>query len=146
VKKSGGSMHKSESLIAAVHYGFDKDNLYVRIDPKIPFEEFDEGIALSIITTRPADVKVSFPLGGKEAVVFEKEGEGWRKIKELSGVAVRDIFEIGIPFSDLKAKEKEEINMYISIGKAGEEVERCPWRGHIIVTVPTEDFEALMWY
>jgi alpha-amylase/alpha-mannosidase (GH57 family) len=146
VKKSGGSMHKSESLIAAVHYGFDKDNLYVRIDPKISFEEFDQGITLSIITSKPADVKVSFPLIGKEAAVFEREGASWRKLRELREVAFRDIFEIGIPFSELKAREKEEINMYVSVVKAGEEIERCPWRGHIIVTVPTEDFEAMMWY
>ena len=40
VKKSGGSMHKSESLISTVFYGFNKDTLFLRIDPKIPFAEF----------------------------------------------------------------------------------------------------------
>jgi hypothetical protein len=30
--------------------------------------------------------------------------------------------------------------------KKGEEIERCPFRGHIAVTVPTPDFEAMMWY
>jgi alpha-amylase/alpha-mannosidase (GH57 family) len=146
VKKSGGSMHKSESLLAAVHFGFDKENLYLRIDPKIPFGEFEEGIVFFIVTLKPAEVKVSFPVGGRQAELFERVGEEWEKIKDLHEVSALDIFEIGIPFSDLKAKERDEINLYISIRKATDEIERCPWRGHISVTVPTEDFEAMMWY
>ncbi len=146
VKKSGGSMHKSESLIEAVCYGFDKDTLYLRIDPRVPFEEFEEGTVFSVVVSKPADVMISFPLGGKEAELLQREGGGWRKTGEINEVAVREIFEIGVPFSYLKAKEGDEINLFISIRKAAEEVERCPSRGHISVTVPTENFEAMMWY
>ncbi len=67
-------------------------------------------------------------------------------IKEITEVAFLDIFEIGIPFADLKAKKEDEIHLFISISKDNEEMERCPWRGHLNITVPTPDFEALMWY
>ncbi|MDA8431443.1 MAG: hypothetical protein M0Z60_00600, partial [Nitrospiraceae bacterium] len=77
---------------------------------------------------------------------FEKVNEEWKKVKDLFDVAAVDVFEIGIPFADLLAKEKDEINLFISIRKDDEEIERCPWRGHISVSVPTEDFEAMMWY
>ncbi len=148
VKKSGGSMHKSESLISSIYYGFNKDNLFLRIDPKVPFTEFEEGVEFAIITSRPAERKISCPLrGGKVvAALFEKVNEEWMKIKDLFDVAAVDVFEIGIPFADLLAKEKDEINLFISIRKDDEEIERCPWRGHISVSVPTEDFEAMMWY
>jgi alpha-amylase/alpha-mannosidase (GH57 family) len=145
VKKTGGSMHKSESLVAAVHYGFNRENLYIRIDPRIPFDEFGEGVVVSVVTSMPADMKADFSLGGREAALFERQAEGWREVKTLREVAARDIFEIGIPFFDLRAKEKDEIRMYLSISRSGEEVERCPWRGYVTVTVPTEDFEAMMW-
>jgi alpha-amylase/alpha-mannosidase (GH57 family) len=148
VKKSGGSMHKSESLISTVYYGFNKDTLFLRIDPKIPFAEFEGDIEFLIITSRPADIKIAYPVKGdkKAAELFEKTNEEWKKVKEISEIAALDVFEIGVSFTDLKAREKDEINLFISIRKGGEEVERCPWRGHISVIVPTEDFEALMWY
>jgi hypothetical protein len=148
VKKSGGSMHKSESLIMAIYYGFDKDFLFLRIDPKVPFDEFEEGTEFSIITSKPSDIKITVPLKGKDikATLFEKSNDDWILTKEITEVAVLDIFEIGIPFIDLKAKENDDIHLFISIRKDTEETERCPWRGHLCITVPTPDFEALMWY
>lgn len=148
VKKSGGSMHKSESLITSIYYGFNKDFLFLRLDPKFPFEKFEEGTEFSIITSKPADIKITVPVKGKEskATLFEKANDDWIVVKELSEVAVLDIFEIGVPFADLKAKENDEIQIFISIRKDDEEIERCPWRGHLSITVPTPDFEALMWY
>jgi hypothetical protein len=148
VKKSGGSMHKSESLISTIYYGFDKDNVFLRVDPKVPFVEFEDGSEFSVITSKPADLMITCPVKGEtvRAGLFGKEDGGWRKVKDIDEVAVRDIFEIGIPFTDLQAKEKDEINLFISVRKDGQEIERCPWRGYISIIVPTEDFEAMLWY
>jgi len=148
VKKSGGSMHKSESLISSIYYGFNKDFLFLRLDPKFPFDKFEEGTEFSIITSKPSDIKITVPIKQKElkATLFEKSNDEWIRAKEITEVAVLDIFEIGVPFSDLKAKENDEIHLYISISKDTEEMERCPWRGHLCITVPTPDFEALLWY
>jgi hypothetical protein len=66
VKKSGGSMHKSESLIETIYYGFNKDSLFLRLDPKMPFAGFEEGTEFSIITTSPSDIKITVPVKGKE--------------------------------------------------------------------------------
>ncbi len=148
VKKSGGSMHKSESLISTVYYGFNADTLFLRIDPIIPFAEFEEGIEFLVVTSRPADIKIAYPIKSEKniAELLYKTNDEWRKVKDLSEVAALDVFEIGVTFADLKAREKDEINLFISVRKGGEEIERCPWRGHISVVVPTEDFEAMMWY
>lgn len=81
----------------------------------------------------------------KAELLKTKNGE-WEKIKDIVDVAMQDILEIKIPFSDLNASEKDEINLSISIIKNGEEIERCPWRGYITLTVPTPEFEAMMWY
>jgi alpha-amylase/alpha-mannosidase (GH57 family) len=148
VKKSGGSMHKSESLVATLFYGFDRTTLFLRVDPRVPFAEFEEGIEFSVVTSRPSEMRISCPLtkGGIRAALYEKAGEDWKRVKEIFDAAAVDIFEIGIPFADLKAREREEIDLFISVRKGEEEIERCPWRGHITVSVPTEDFEAMMWY
>ena len=148
VRKSGGSMHKSESIISAIHYGFNEEYLFLRLDPAVPFSSFESDLTLSVVTAKPADIKITFPIMGDDtrAELSEKVNEEWVKVRDITDVAIKDIFEIGIPFADLRAKEKDEINLFISIRKGPEEVERCPWRGHISLTVPTADFEAMMWY
>jgi hypothetical protein len=93
-------------------------------------------------------MKIECPLkeaGAKGALYEERDGE-WIKVKDITDFAIQDIFEAGVAFSDLKTKEKQEIQFFISVRKGSEELERCPWRGHISVTVPTDDFEAMMWY
>ncbi|GAB4483695.1 MAG: glycoside hydrolase family 57 protein [Thermodesulfovibrionales bacterium] len=148
VKKSGGSMHKSESLITTIYYGFNQTHLFLRLDPKLPFAEFGGQTFLSVMTSKPADIRITVPVatGRLKADLFEKIGDLWEKKSEIDDVAIQDIFEIAVPFSALKATEKDEIHLFVSIRKEHEEVERCPWRGHISVTVPTPDFEAMMWY
>ena len=108
----------------------------------------DGSLSLSVITSLPANIRITCPISGGNisAELYEQSDEDWVKVKEITDVAIRDIFEIGILFSDLRAKQKDEINLFISIRKGSEEIERCPWRGHIRLTVPTPDFEAMMWY
>jgi alpha-amylase/alpha-mannosidase (GH57 family) len=146
--KSGGSMHKSESLISSIHYGFNADFLFLRLDPKATFGDFGPESEISIVITNPSDIKISVPVGrkGGQAVFFEKTGDEWSATGEIREFAVSDIFEIAIPFSVLKAKSNDDINLSMSIGKGGEEIERLPWRGYLSIIVPTPDFEALMWY
>ncbi|OHE56344.1 MAG: hypothetical protein A2027_03530, partial [Thermodesulfovibrio sp. RBG_19FT_COMBO_41_18] len=143
IKKYGGSMHKAESILSNLYYGFNKDNLFLRIDPAIPFIELPDNTKFSINIVKPSQIKIIIsvkPLLNAE--LFRKSDENWEKIKDISDFAVQDIFEIGISFTDLNAREKDEINLFISIIKNGEEIERCPWRGYITLTVPTPDFEA----
>ena len=149
VRKSGGSMHKSESIVSRIYYGFNKDYLFLRIDSVIPFSELqDNGTRFSLNIVKPVQFKIIVPikLPSVKAELFEKKDEGWEKVKDITEIAIKDILEIGIPFNDLKAKEKDEMNIFVSIIKNGGEVERCPWRGCVTLTVPTPDFEAMMWY
>ena len=147
IRKSGGSMHKADSLLSTLYYGFNKDNLFLRLDTTMPFGDLPDDTKFSVNMIRPAPFRVV--VGIKPALraeLLKKSDEDWVKIRDISDVAVQDIFEIGIPFSDLNAGEKEEINFFISIMNNDEEIERHPWRGYISVTVPTPDFEAMMWY
>jgi alpha-amylase/alpha-mannosidase (GH57 family) len=148
VKKSGGSMHKSESLISTVYFGFNRDFLFIRLDPRTSFADFEDADGISVMFTMPSNMKIecSMNAAGSKGVLYEEREGGWVKVKDITEVAVQDIFEAGIAFSDLKAEEKQEIQFFVSVRRGSEELERCPWRGHISVTVPTDNFEAMMWY
>lgn len=147
IRKTGGSMHKAESILSTLHYGFNKDNLFLRLDPATPFGNLSDDIRISITFIKPYQFRVIVIIKPSVRAELLKDTDGeWTKARDITDVAVQDIFEIGIPFPDLNAKEKEEIDFFISILKEDEEIERHPWRGYISVIVPSPDFEAMMWY
>ena len=160
VKKGGGSMHKAESCIKDLYYGFNKDSLYIRVDPVVPFDRLDEKVSLLIDIYHPFVYKIVFEPSANIAAAYEKRNEDWVRVETHVEAASLDIFEIGIPFSLIKAKENEEVHFALEVIKsngslipAGERVtiveksfERCPLRGHVMLTVPSADFEKLMWY
>jgi alpha-amylase/alpha-mannosidase (GH57 family) len=148
IKRSGGSMHKIESFVTKLYYGFNKENLYIRIDPLTPFSEMKEHIFIQINIVYPYVFKVVFDAAAPipKAMIYEKTDEEWSLVKEIKNVAAKEIFEIEIPFSDIKTKENDEIHFSITVMKNGDEIERCPWRGHVTVIVPPVYYEAMMWY
>ncbi|MDP2168655.1 MAG: glycoside hydrolase family 57 protein [Thermodesulfovibrionales bacterium] len=147
VGESGGSMHKAESLISEIHYGFDAQNLYIRVDPKIPYAEFPEDSAICINIIRPHEFRLEMPITKQHgAGLFERSGKEWIKRADGMDFAVGEILEAGIPFSLIKAEGGDELNICVTVNRDSLQVERCPWRGLISLTVPTADFEARMWY
>lgn len=147
VKKFGGSMHKVESILSEIYYGFNTDNLFLRIDPAIPFSNLSHDIRLNIVIDKPLSLRITISLKPDlKAELYEKFNEQWDKIKDIQKISANDILEIAIPFRELKVAEKDEIQMSITVSKNSEEIERCPFRGYISVKVPTPDFEATMWY
>lgn len=146
VGKSGGSMHMTEGLLSRIFYGFDRDTLFIRVDPKSTFSAFPEGSVLSVEISRPFPFRADIPLrkGAPAHLLGKAEGE-WTVIRPLTDVAVDEILECALPFRDIGAREHDELNICITVMREGEPVERCPWRGYITVTVPTPDFEAMMW-
>ena len=137
----------TESLLSRVYYGFNKDYLFIRVDPKTPFHGFAENSVLSIEIIRPHPYRIDIPLqraGGTK--LFSRADHEWNEVKEITDVAIADVLECAILFQDVQAREHDELNISLSIKREGGEVERCPWRGYITVTVPTPDFEAMMWY
>ncbi|KAF0179570.1 MAG: amylopullulanase [Nitrospirae bacterium] len=159
VGRSGGSMHKSESLIAAMYYGFNKENLYLRVDPYTPFSDLKENITFHVDIAQPGRYKIKFHAHNPDspAEVYEKIEGQWHLITTLPNAAARDVFEVEIPFAAIRAKEHDDIHLSIDIlktsptqalnnGTNGEGMERCPYRGYLIIKVPTADYEKLMWY
>jgi hypothetical protein len=153
-------MHKSESCIVDLYYGFNKDCLFIRVDPVIPLNRFEENVLLHIDIFHPSVIKVVFNPIANETVVHVFRNGVWVEGDTRLEAAAADIFEIEIPFSVIGAKESDEVHFALEVVKNGEtsipdaevasltekSMERYPWRGHIIVNVPSPDFEKIMWY
>jgi hypothetical protein len=147
IRKAGGSMHKSESSLSTLFYGFNKDALFLRLDGALPFREFSPDLQFSIDITKPSQYRVLISLRPSlHADFLERSESGWSATEQVPEMAADDILEMKIPFSSLHAVEKDEISFSVSVMKNCEEMERYPFRGHVTLTVPTPDFEAMMWY
>jgi len=146
VGKTGGSMHRAESLVSEIRYGFDLHNLHVRVDPKMPFRDFPEGSVVSIRFLKPAEMKLDIDIAGRvPAALYEKSDDGWAKTAEVPA-AVNEILEASVPFGLIKAEVGDEVDFTVVVCRGKEEIERCPWRGYVSLTAPSADFEAMMWY
>jgi hypothetical protein len=113
----------------------------------LPFRELPGDMNLSVDFTKPSQYRILVSLKPSlHAELLRRAENSWSKIDDIPDVAADDIFEMKISFSSLQAHEKDEISFSVCVMKNGEEIERCPFRGHITLTVPTPDFEAMMWY
>lgn len=146
-RKTGGSMHKSESILSSLYFGFNRQFLFLRLDGAMPFREMIEGVTVSVDFTKPSlsRIVISFR-PSLHAELLRRSENVWSKVEDIPDVAADDIFEMKISFSSLIAQEKDEISFSVCVLKDGEEIERCPFRGHVALTVPNPDFEAMMWY
>lgn len=150
VKQSGGSMHRSESTFVKIYYGFNKDNLYIRLDPAETFAEMikHEPMTININITSPHEFRASCSIaaGAVQSFMYKKTDKGWVPSPAAITAAAEDIFEIELPFSCMETKVNDLLNFSIDICRNSCSSERLPSRGHMSLTVPVAHYEDLMWY
>lgn len=153
VEGTGGTMHMAETFISTIYYGFDLDNLYLRIDAKKPLIEISSGITFSFHFLKPTQIRIDVSAANPQdashkphAILYtDSEWKPQQFIKDIETLAINDILEIAVPFAFIGAKERDEIIFFLSILRDGSELERCPMRGCISLEAPRLKFEATMW-
>lgn len=142
-----GTMYKSERFLDEIYYGFDLNNLYIRLDP-ILNQELEEEITAEIVFFDDWEFRMVFPFGKKDVASYTlfKAGNGRiEKIKDIDRINYNRIIEISIPFSELNLKAGDAVKINIKLEKGEMEIERYPQKGFILLTVPDENFERIMW-
>lgn len=111
------------SFLSDVYYGFDHDNLLVRLDFRkgVDGKRILESGALSVVVTRPRAVTV--PLGG----------------------VVEDIFEGSIPFKDLGLRPGEDVEFFLEFERTAGAPVRLPTLTPLTFRVPSRDFDGINW-
>lgn len=153
----GGSMHQAQYLLRRIHYGFDLQNFFFRIDMDQsvlrPGESDQVLLNVRLVTPEPYVVSIALPKagsGGSEVrpaeAVLQREVRGhFEKIKVTGPVAVDSVVELCLPFADLALEAGHEVYFYVTLEVNGREVERCPSRTPVRTEVPQPDFETKMW-
>lgn len=142
-----GTMYKTERFLEEIYYGFDLNKLYIRIDPILNIE-LEEDLKAEIIIFDNEEFRLVFPFGKKDVssyTLIRAFNGKTEKIKDIESIKADKIIELSIPFSELNLKTGENVKINIKLEKNDIEIERYPQKGFILLTVPDENFERIMW-
>lgn len=134
-KGHGTAMHEAVSVIKDCYYGFNESNLFLRIDLDKGFMGEVDGAVFEIAIMGKDDHKITYRVhdGSVEATVPVE-------------AAFDEILELSVPFSALGLGPKDNADVWFSLKMKEMMIDRIPRRGCLVITVPSETFEAEMWY
>lgn len=134
VWNEGGTMHRSQSLLRSVLFGFDHERLYLRLDGSDhlldPAKMPDLAVAVDIRAPRAAVITI--PVNG------QPQPDG-------TLAAYLDVIEIAVPFDLIAAGPGGRIEFFLSLKSGGAELERHPMRHPISLARPDKLFKARNW-
>lgn len=150
VSQGGGAMHRGASIITHIYYGFDLKNMFLRLDPAGSLkDEKVEDLAFFVNFLFPKGISIEIRISpqGRRATagLFRGENNARTKVDGINTVAANDIIELAVPFESLGVKPNDDLQVFVTVERAGSEIEKWPYRGYIQFQVPTDDFEATMW-
>ena len=140
---TGGAMHQAARKLSHLYYGFDMENLFVRIDPNQEAENGD-GVEIWIKVLSPVPHTIKFAISCDSRLSLEKDEaeisktEGWE-------INCGKVIELRVPFDVLEMKAGDEARFAIEVVENGSQIERYPRDGFISFEVPDEGFEARHW-
>jgi len=135
----------TQGLIQHIYFGFDAEHLFVRIDTDGPAKTALAGIdQLLLRFIEPSETSVTVSGFDTAPTAMLRRG-GKRGTRPPSPVAVDEILEMALPLADLRVTAGNPISFVVDLIAKRQSTERAPAEGEIMLTVPSPDFEAVMW-
>jgi alpha-amylase/alpha-mannosidase (GH57 family) len=151
---TGGAMHQvaeRELGVTLVEFGFDLENLYIRIDGSGRMDTLlsGRGLDLSVNFLKPPGVKITVTMGesAPELRFVQRESSGGWVAVEAPGMqgAVRQVVELAVPFRCLGVHAHAPVAFLIALNRGGSEIEHHPRHRPIEFEVPDREFAATNW-
>lgn len=142
---AGSSMHRSGSLGRELWFGFNLEQLCLRVD----FESGAAGLgerdlAIEILGPRPSRVIVRGLSAGSRPVTWASPHPDGTPV-EGAVCRIGTILELAIPFASLGLAAGESVEMLLQVVHDGQTVETMPSDDILRFSVPDESFEGAMW-
>jgi len=146
--KGGSSMQQALSVVRALHYGFDAESLYIRIDTvdKPSSQEFSD-ITLFFEVASPVRVRLRIRLGpeGGDVVAEKRDNSEWKKIPAPVRAAMDEIVELGVSFAELGLAPHSLVDAILLVVREGMVIESWPAQQKLSFEVPSDEFENTVW-
>ncbi|HHT9150944.1 MAG TPA: alpha-amylase/alpha-mannosidase [Candidatus Wujingus californicus] len=147
-EKDFDTMHRTYGqYIKNVYYGFDIDNLFVRLDfGRELLPQFIEDGKLIITFIQPSEVQVYISEFLNRPLNYVIKGKNCSSNeKRFYSVFFDKIFELSCSFKDLGFFSGTSVEFFIDLVKDCKIVQRVPINTTFCFSVPTEEFERIMW-
>jgi len=142
-----GTMTKvTEGVIRDVYFGFDVDRLLIRVDTAHrAAEDLTQIDELRITFVEPPETTIRVT-GLKQGTVKARLYRKNRAVARADvDVAVDRILELAVAFASLKVQTDDPLHMYVEAVSHKQSLDRAPQEGAFELTVPSPDFELMMW-
>jgi len=156
VSRAAGAMHQTSGhhrLLTTVHFGFDDQRLFVRVDAAVPFVDLLAGgrdLVLQFLSPAGVRFVVRQDLGRLTGRWWDRRDEGaaahW--VERASGggsLAAGTILEISLPLADLRLSAGDAVAFVVAVADGEAELERHPEHRPIALSVPGPAFAAHHW-
>lgn len=148
--RGASSMRQTFSVIRALYYGYDLENLYVRVDTVgKPLSKELSDFTLVFEITSPAAVRCKVPLGPqKETIKVEVEkrvDSYWEAVPANATCAIASVVEMAVPLSDIGLKPGSHIDAVLLLTREGMVTECWPAQEKLSFQIPTSETEAASW-
>jgi len=136
----------SAGLIKEVHFGFDLNRLMIRCDTGIrASDDLRHAEELRIGFVEPSGYVLRIWRPGQSDFLAQLFHDNSLIPQAKIEYAVDHIVELTVNFADLGVKPDSPIQMYVEVLGAKQSLDRAPREGMIELTVPSADFEKIMW-
>ncbi len=146
-KDMGTMQRTSGQPVQGVSFGFDIDNLFVRVDFNKDFSAQDRGKGKLVITfILPNELQIHTSALMDKPSRFTIKKKDLRFVsKNYYSIALDKILELACPFADLGFFPGLNIEFFIEFVKEDEIIQRMPMMTVFCFTAPSKDFERMMW-
>jgi len=146
--KDMDTMHRTSGQpVQGVFFGFDLDNLFVRIDfDEILLSQYKEKANLVITFVQPHELQMHTAILSDSPLRFTiKDKDHKHGGENIYSISLGKILELSCSFAVLNFSPGMEVEFFIELVKDDEIIQRVPLRTVFSFTVPTQDYERIMW-
>jgi len=148
VMKVTTARYTEDPYFSKIFFGFDRDHLYLRLDPHKPDQVVEE-ISVEIHFEKPSSKSICFPYHleklPEQKFQIALTGEFEPTTLEKSTIRKDKIFELTVPFADLGFSPGQEVWFQVYVLQDNKMIASYPRDGLISFKVPDQDFESRMW-
>lgn len=142
------TMHRtSDQPIQQVFFGFDIDTLFIRVDfHEDLFSQYINKGRLVITFVQPEELQLYTSFFADKPLRFKiKNKSHTYERKDFCSISLNKIIELSCPFVDLGLFPGIDVEFFIELVKEDEVTQRMPLRTVFCFSVPSKDFERMMW-
>ncbi len=143
-----GAMWKAESLFSAIYYGFDLEQLFLRLDPHETLHAQQQDLSIECQIQTPARTyRLSVSLANPDHYMLaeQREAGSWHDNGPSTLLGWSKVLELALPFKAMHIEAGQTLQLGIVVRNHGLEVARYPYHQPLRLTIPGPEFEATVW-